>query len=70
MDEIWIFLVFHYFLEISWGQALFYFTFTSSHKLILFLSYFVYCGYTDDVDRNYIVYTEKKVEARSFLNTI
>ena len=52
------------------GSSSFLITFTSSHKLILFLSYFVCCGYTDDVDRNYIVYTEKKVEARSFLNTI
>ena len=47
----------------------FYSPFISFHKLIqMFLFYIVYYRYTDDVDRNYVVYTEKENRGQIIFN--
>ena len=48
-------------------EELFYSPFIPSHKLILSF-YIVYYRYTDDVDWNYVVYTEKENRGQIIFN--
>ena len=48
-------------------EKLFHSPFIASRKLIL-LSYIVYDRYTDDVDRNYVVHTEKENRGQIIFN--